>query len=66
MPKLLSVNDLCDTLRVSRSTIYEWRKEGKLPEPIKRWGSPRYDWEDVKKAFGESPEQKKIQNCPDE
>jgi len=51
--KLLSVKDLCDALHVHRSTIYEWRKEGKIPEPVKRWGSARYDWEEVKEALGE-------------
>ena len=52
-PKLFSVKDLCEALHVHRSTIYEWRKEGKIPEPVKRWGSQRYDWETVKKALGE-------------
>lgn len=52
--KLFTVKELCKELHVHRSTIYEWRKEGKLPEPIKRWGSPRYDWEQVKEALGEN------------
>jgi len=59
MKKLLSVKELCDTIGVSRSTIYEWKKNGKLPEPTKVWGSPRYDWEDVEKALGDPQRQKK-------
>lgn len=50
--KLLSVKELCDTLQVRRSTIYQWRKDGKIPEPVKRWGSPRYDWDEIKTALG--------------
>lgn len=54
MPKLLSVKDLCQVLNVHRSTIYEWRKDGKLPPPVKRWGSPRFDWDEVRKALGQN------------
>ena len=50
--KLVSVKDLCDQLNVARSTIYGWRKEGKIPEPVKKWGSPRYDWDEVQKSLG--------------
>jgi excisionase family DNA binding protein len=51
MPKLLTINELCETLKVDRSTIYRWRAQGLLPEPTKRWGSPRYDWEEVQAAL---------------
>jgi excisionase family DNA binding protein len=49
--KLLRVKDLCELLHVHRSTIYQWQKDGKLPESIKRWGSPRYDFDQVKEAL---------------
>jgi predicted site-specific integrase-resolvase len=59
MKKLLSVRELCDTMGVARSTIYDWKKSGKLPEPSKKWGSPRYDWDEVQKALSVPKEQEK-------
>lgn len=53
--RLVSVGELCQTIGVSRSTIYEWRKVGRLPEPVKRWGSPRYDWDEVEQSLKKSP-----------
>lgn len=51
--RFLTVRDLCEVLQVHRSTIYEWRKEGRLPEPVKAWGSPRFDREEVERALRE-------------
>lgn len=57
--KLLSIKELCKNIGVSRSTIYEWKKDGKLPEPSKVWGSPRYDWDKVEKALTNTAKVKK-------
>lgn len=53
--RLVSVKELCETVGVSRSTIYEWRKSGRLPEPVKRWGSPRFDWGEVEESLKKNP-----------
>ena len=53
--RLVTVRDLCETIGVGRSTIYEWRKTGRLPEPVKRWGSPRFDWVEVEESLKKSP-----------
>jgi predicted DNA-binding transcriptional regulator AlpA len=29
----LTINDLCNVFKRDRTTIYRWRKSGKLPEP---------------------------------
>ena len=42
--RLLSVNDLIDKLGVSRTTLYKWRKSGKLPEGRRIAGSNLVKW----------------------
>ena len=47
MGKLLNIAELCEKLNVDRRTIYRWLKSGRLSQPVKRWGSPRWDEEQV-------------------
>lgn len=42
--RLLSVNDLLDKLGISRTTLYNWRKSGKLPEGRRIAGSNLVKW----------------------
>src|SRR4051812_23949740 len=35
MPEWYEVKDLCDALRVSRSTLFAWIREGRIPPPVK-------------------------------
>jgi predicted DNA-binding transcriptional regulator AlpA len=37
----------------SRSTIYRWIEEGNLPRPVKRWGSPMWDEETIRRILAE-------------
>ena len=47
MGKLLNISELCEKLGVSRRTIYYWLETGKLSQPAKRWGSPRWDEDQI-------------------
>jgi len=56
MSKLININQLRTMLAVrgkpvSRSTIYEWVKNGNIPKPVKHWGSPLWDEEEVRKSL---------------
>jgi predicted DNA-binding transcriptional regulator AlpA len=51
MSKLLSTAQLMERFGVSRATIYLWRKQGRLPKPIKAWGTPRWSEEQIQKAL---------------
>lgn len=43
LPLLLTVKDLCKLLRLPRSSLYQLRANGTLPEPI-RLGPNRVRW----------------------
>lgn len=47
MPKLLNINELCELLKVTRRTIYNMLQDGRLPQPTRRWGSPRWDEDEI-------------------
>jgi predicted DNA-binding transcriptional regulator AlpA len=51
MSKLLNITQLCEFFGVSRSTIYEWLKQGRLPPPVKKWGSPRWDESQIRQVL---------------
>jgi predicted DNA-binding transcriptional regulator AlpA len=51
MSKLLSTAQLMERFGVSRATIYLWRKQGRLPKPIKAWGTPRWSEEQIEKML---------------
>jgi predicted DNA-binding transcriptional regulator AlpA len=47
MLKLLNINQVMVLYGVSRRTIYYWLDAGKMPQPVKRWGSPRWTEEQI-------------------
>ena len=49
--RLVSTNELCEYLSVSRQTIHNWRKEPNFPLEVK--SPPRYDIEKVIKWLNE-------------
>ena len=44
---LLNVSDLCDLLNVSRSTVYRWVRNEKLPPPYKIGRSIRWKTKEI-------------------
>ena len=45
--RLYSIADLAAYFRVNISTIHAWKKCGRLPEPLKRFGHKRWDSNEV-------------------
>jgi len=44
MPELLTIDELCEHLKVSRQAIYQWIADGKFPAATHRLGRlPRWD-----------------------
>jgi predicted site-specific integrase-resolvase len=54
MSKLLNKRDLSELFGVTCRTIERWRLDGKIPEPYKKWGSPRWKAEEIDRAFAEA------------
>jgi|LSQX01.2.fsa_nt_gb excisionase family DNA binding protein len=46
MPEWMTVEDVCEYLQVSKSTVFRWTNQGKLPA-YKFGGARRYKREDV-------------------
>jgi predicted DNA-binding transcriptional regulator AlpA len=44
-PKLINKREVARLFGVSKSTIDRWLLAGKLPKPIKRFGSQRWDYD---------------------
>ena len=42
-PELWNIRNLCAYFGRNRQTIHRWIKQGKLPKPIKKVGSPYWD-----------------------
>ncbi len=40
---LLTAREVANLFRVSRSLIYQWAKDGRIPEPLRLGGSLRWD-----------------------
>jgi prophage regulatory protein len=46
LPRLLSEKELCALIGVSRVTLWQWRRDGKFPQPVRvgpntnRWPEP--------------------------
>lgn len=58
--RLLNVKQICERIGCSRSTLYRWRHEDKLPEPVKKWGSPRWNSQEIDEAMRQERRDKKI------
>jgi predicted DNA-binding transcriptional regulator AlpA len=51
--RLLNVNQVATLLQVHRTTVYRWIKDGLFPRPVKNWGFPLWDYDEVMKAVRE-------------
>lgn len=49
MAKLLNIQQVAELLQIHEKTVYKWMKQGRFPKPIKSWGSPRWDYDEVMK-----------------
>lgn len=47
--RFVNIRELAALFNVSERTIYDWRKRGRLPKPVKKWGSPRWDMDEVER-----------------
>jgi len=51
MAKLIDIDGVCEMLRITRPIICERLKNGELPRPVKRWGPPQWDEDEIKKLL---------------
>jgi predicted site-specific integrase-resolvase len=52
MPELWNITKMCNYFQgMSAQTIRRWVREGKLPKPIKKLGTPFWDAEAIRKVF---------------
>ena len=59
MSRLMNVRQIAEMFGVTKKTIYEWVKVGRISKPINKFGTPRWDHDDALKAFREyQPSQK--------
>ncbi len=60
--ELITETELSKRIGISKTTLWKWRKEGKIP--FQRIGSKRilYDWNEVKDTF-DKPNQKERLQC---
>lgn len=47
LPQYLNISDLCEMLKLNRSTIYRQAQEGKFPKPLKIGKASRWLYSDV-------------------
>lgn len=47
LPQYINIKQLAALFQIHTKTIYKWIKQGHLPPPIKSWGYPRWDKEQV-------------------
>ena len=59
MSKLLNIAQLCAYLNISRTTLHRWRRDGRIPAPVVRFGTPRWRLEQIEALIAE--EEKKSQ-----
>lgn len=62
--KLLNMNQMRALFGVSRVTIYEWEKVGRIPKRINLYGSPRWNHEETVKTFCDYiPKHSRVKSC---
>lgn len=49
MARFLSVKQIATLLQAHEKSVWRWVKQGKLPKPIKTWGSPLWDYDEIVK-----------------
>jgi predicted DNA-binding transcriptional regulator AlpA len=55
MSTLINLRQVMEIFGVrSRSTIYRWVEDGKIPKPVKTWGSPRWKAKEIESALGDN------------
>lgn len=59
LPQYLTIADLCEMLKVNRSTIYRKTAEGNFPKPLKLGRMTRWLYSDVAKFLSEQQQQTK-------
>lgn len=59
---LLNMNQIRQLFGVSRVTIYEWERVGRIPKRLNVYGGPRWDKDETLKRFAEyQPKGKGVQ-----
>lgn len=53
---LLNVNQVAALFQRSTETIYRWQRFGYLPTPVKKFGSPMWDYNDIIRHMREMPD----------
>ena len=53
--RLLNIKQVAELLQIHEKTIYKWIKKGKFPKSVKRWGSSRWDYDEIMLALGNKP-----------
>lgn len=44
---LLNVKQVAEIFQCHPNTIFRWLKSGYLPQPVKRFGSPMWDYDEI-------------------
>ena len=58
---LLNMKQMTALFQVSRVSIYQWVKVGRIPKPVNKFGSPRWDRDKAIEAFQNyEPEEKAV------
>lgn len=51
MKNLYNMREVAEYFNITRKTVYSWVKQGRLPRPINRAGSPRWDTTQMVETF---------------
>lgn len=68
MEKLINIDEACDILRVSKKTIYRWRKNRGFPDPIIKGRKSLFDpaevsrWLEYQKVLNEDDKANEASN----
>lgn len=53
---LLNVKQVAEIFQCHEKTVYRWLKQGHLPKPTKRFGSPMWDYDEIMKHIRQEPQ----------
>ena len=51
MKTLFNIKEVAAHFSITKKTVYEWVQKGRLPQPINRAGSPRWDTTQMMETF---------------